>query len=785
MLITTSAAGERQDHEQYHHRTTPVVPQFDPIATTHEERPTPAPPDHHTAAMVLASALAFHQDQDDSEKTGRDSSVSSPALLSLTSSFGSSSPFMMSDQSTRSSSSNTTTAANEDKEETIETPTMTTTTATLPSTTTTTSSSSSRTTKPFPITLHEMLDAAEQEGFAHLLCWSSDGQSFRIHHPHTGAAAEAAADSEAGRATEELLVILGKYFRLTKYKSFLRQIQTYGFQRRTYRTSSSTSQTTDTHKGSVLFHPQFKRGQQALCVSMKRKEAKRRILQQQQRALQKEQQQQQQQQQNAQHTNAVRQPSDKYSPNNSLPNAASTVTMDTSISRSISHEDEQEEHATAVATAVAVAPSDSDSRMMTMPEETISPSMFQDPYEPEGVGMENYSTFAANGTVSPMMLQGQEGEEEDYQYKNELGTTGLLPQPTHTNLSLSPNNLAVSRSISMDTLHEHYTNTASTTTTNLVTRYQEEEDEEARGSSDEALITRQCEFIANAMILPLSDCSQDSSPTVMESVLDNTNDSTAAATARLTPPTEDIPSTYPPGTDTKRNTAHTTVLTDPYSRSLLTQKFRPLLSAPRSYGSHVGNISPKNSRGNNTSPCCPPYNGAVTTTTAIHNGGGDGYYYYSKNGVNMRSAVGGTVPEGSSLIPPKAKTKNNNTDYPDSNHELLPSGSNAQVAVASGYTLRLDNPQVFLPSATSSFTPVVAANQYTYGRNDGDDDGRTTVLTGVASLSEVPSSDTIDQGIMEAFIDDNTYHHHHELNRNDDNYHQRFLHYALGLLVDE
>lgn len=92
---------------------------------------------------------------------------------------------------------------------------------------------------------------------------------------------------------------------------------------------------------------------------------------------------------------------------------------------------------------------------------------------------------------------------------------------------------------------------------------------------------------------------------------------------------------------------------------------------------------------------------------------------------------------------------------------------------------------MFLPSATSSFTPVVAANQYTYGRNDGDDDGRTTVLTGVASLSEVPSSDTIDQGIMDAFIDDNTYHHHHELNRNDDNYHQRFLHYALGLLVDE
>ena len=346
LLSTTSAAGEHPDHEQYHHRTTPVVPQFDPTRTTHEEQPTPASLDHHTAAMELASALALHQDQEDSEKTDRDSSVSSPALLSLTSSVGSASPFMMSDQSTRSNSSTTTTAANEDKEETIHAPTMTTTTATMPSTTTTTTSASSRTTKPFPITLHEMLDAAEHEGFAHLLCWSSDGQSFRIHHQHTGAAAEAT-DSEAGRATEELLVILGKYFRLTKYKSFLRQIQTYGFQRRTDRTRSSTSQTTEeadtrhhhTHnKGSIIFHPQFKRGQQALCVSMKRKEAKRRILQQQQqqqqRARQKEQQ-PQQHQQITHHTNAiVQQPSGKYSPNKSWTKAASSVTMDTSISRS-------------------------------------------------------------------------------------------------------------------------------------------------------------------------------------------------------------------------------------------------------------------------------------------------------------------------------------------------------------------------------------------------------------------------------------------------------------------
>ena len=62
----------------------------------------------------------------------------------------------------------------------------------------------------FPIKLHCLLDNAEQEGYAHCARWNDDGKSFRIDDPIA--------------FTE----ILRKEGKITKFKSFLRQLQHYG-----------------------------------------------------------------------------------------------------------------------------------------------------------------------------------------------------------------------------------------------------------------------------------------------------------------------------------------------------------------------------------------------------------------------------------------------------------------------------------------------------------------------------------------------------------------------------
>lgn len=59
---------------------------------------------------------------------------------------------------------------------------------------------------PFPWKLHEMLEAAEMEGFANIVSWLPDRCSFRVHKV-------------------EVFVrdIMPRFFRQTKYKSFQRQ----------------------------------------------------------------------------------------------------------------------------------------------------------------------------------------------------------------------------------------------------------------------------------------------------------------------------------------------------------------------------------------------------------------------------------------------------------------------------------------------------------------------------------------------------------------------------------
>ena len=94
----------------------------------------------------------------------------------------------------------------------------------------------------FPLRLHDMLDEAEKKGHAHIVSWCDNGTAFKIHDPW------------------EIVPIMGQYFRQTKYKSLLRQLQGYSF----------TRVTQGLDKGKVS-HPEFNRGHRSECVHMKRK----------------------------------------------------------------------------------------------------------------------------------------------------------------------------------------------------------------------------------------------------------------------------------------------------------------------------------------------------------------------------------------------------------------------------------------------------------------------------------------------------------------------------------
>jgi len=94
----------------------------------------------------------------------------------------------------------------------------------------------------FPFRLHNMLDDAERSGHAHILSWCKDGNSFKIHKPVM------------------LIDVLQKYFRQSKFKSFLRQLQGYNFKRITRGKDQG-----------VVSHPLFIRGRRSMSTYMKRK----------------------------------------------------------------------------------------------------------------------------------------------------------------------------------------------------------------------------------------------------------------------------------------------------------------------------------------------------------------------------------------------------------------------------------------------------------------------------------------------------------------------------------
>lgn len=61
--------------------------------------------------------------------------------------------------------------------------------------------------------LHRLLCNAEQGGYSDIISWLPSGEAFRIHD------------------ADEMIVVLRTHFNISKFKSFLRQLQNYGFHR--------------------------------------------------------------------------------------------------------------------------------------------------------------------------------------------------------------------------------------------------------------------------------------------------------------------------------------------------------------------------------------------------------------------------------------------------------------------------------------------------------------------------------------------------------------------------
>ena len=99
---------------------------------------------------------------------------------------------------------------------------------------------------PFPWRVHELLSDAEKEGFTSIVSWLPDFAGFKVHKT---------------KVFEKQ--ILPRYFKQTKYKSFRRQLNIWGFHRSEERP----------HKGGY-WHPSFVRGRPTLCHNMKRTQIK-------------------------------------------------------------------------------------------------------------------------------------------------------------------------------------------------------------------------------------------------------------------------------------------------------------------------------------------------------------------------------------------------------------------------------------------------------------------------------------------------------------------------------
>ena len=93
---------------------------------------------------------------------------------------------------------------------------------------------------PFLWKVYEMLEDVETTGQTNIVSWSSDGKSFKVH-----------------QVQPFIADVIPKYSKLSKYKSFQRQLYFYGF----------TRINSGPHKG-AYHHPKFLRGHKTLCLSM-------------------------------------------------------------------------------------------------------------------------------------------------------------------------------------------------------------------------------------------------------------------------------------------------------------------------------------------------------------------------------------------------------------------------------------------------------------------------------------------------------------------------------------
>ncbi len=96
----------------------------------------------------------------------------------------------------------------------------------------------------FPFKLHLMLESAEKDNYRHVVSWVKDGSAFKVHNNK-----------------EFVAKVLPIYFDQSKYESFRRQLNLYGFQR--------VARGAD--RG-VISHPSFIEGARYLCKEIKRKQ---------------------------------------------------------------------------------------------------------------------------------------------------------------------------------------------------------------------------------------------------------------------------------------------------------------------------------------------------------------------------------------------------------------------------------------------------------------------------------------------------------------------------------
>jgi hypothetical protein len=96
----------------------------------------------------------------------------------------------------------------------------------------------------FPCKLHKLLNDVEEQGLTHIISWHPDGRCFRVHEPD-----------------EFVEKILPSYFKKSKYRSFQRQLNLYGFHRIT---------ALKPFWESCYHHPEFSRDDESACRKITR-----------------------------------------------------------------------------------------------------------------------------------------------------------------------------------------------------------------------------------------------------------------------------------------------------------------------------------------------------------------------------------------------------------------------------------------------------------------------------------------------------------------------------------